>query len=56
MVEVSRIRFTPAVSCAVRVDVAQVSQLPVPAKDRAADTTAPFTATSAGRFTVVPLE
>ena len=55
VVAVIRIVLAPAFSEAVRVEVAQVSQLPVPLKARPAETTVPLTETSAGRLTVVPL-
>jgi hypothetical protein len=55
VVPVTRTVLLPALSVAVTVLLAQVSQLAVPPNDTAAATTAPLTAMSAGRAVVVPL-
>src|SRR5438034_331199 len=55
VVAVTRIVLVPAVTGVVSVLLAQVSQLAVGLKARLAETTVPFTATSAGRLVVVPL-
>lgn len=56
VVDVSRILLLPALTGVVRVEVAQVFQSVVALKARAAETTVPPTATSAGRGSAVPLE
>ena len=55
VVAVSLILFVPAARFTVNVWLAQVSHVPVPPNERPAETTVPFTLTSAGRLVVVPL-